>query len=197
MVPVSVEPALHCPSLVVCRSERADPGRAPFTIWLCSGCGGGGGGGGSVPRATASFRAIRHDVPMLCHSLPCVQKVRILVFVWHQRFLVDFAMVAFSVVTKFTVSTGKRSEPPRGMPLVTRSILECKFLSKTAHPYRPYCAGRIVCIHRDHPSPVRSSGSCRPGTFHRRRTCLVDPHSSPRFLRRTHCSSNAALLRQH
>jgi hypothetical protein len=29
-------------------------------------------------------------------------------------------VVAFSVRTKFTASTGKRSEHPRGMPLVTR-----------------------------------------------------------------------------
>jgi hypothetical protein len=56
----------------------------------------------------------------------------------------------FGVGTEFTVPTGKRSEHPRGMPLVTRTharksfkrskgvkrigILECKFLSKTYLP---------------------------------------------------------------
>jgi hypothetical protein len=52
---------------------------------------------------------------------------------------------ASSVWAEFIVSTGKRGEHPRGMPLVTRllassehawetnGILECKFLSENAH----------------------------------------------------------------
>jgi hypothetical protein len=51
----------------------------------------------------------------------------------------------FRVWMEFTVSTGKRSEHPRGMPLVpmparlkragvgTNGILECKSLSKNGH----------------------------------------------------------------
>jgi hypothetical protein len=67
--------------------------------------------------------------------------------------------MTFSVWTEFKVPTGKRSEHPRGMPLVARllissgagvgtnGILECKFLSKNGH--LPVNA-QSFCCQKDH-----------------------------------------------
>jgi hypothetical protein len=104
------------------------------------------------PRSDIHGGNVREDDAVLCGRYQCGGRVHggNVNHVQTQR--TGPKLCAFSVWTQFTVSTSKRSELPRGMPLATRMF------ASSEHAWDPMASSRVdFCRKNAHRTPTKRS----------------------------------------